>query len=76
MIKREEIANLNSCLNKAEDNERFFVLLAGDLASPATIRFWVKERIWLGKNKIGDYQIQEAINCAIMMELDQKAMSR
>jgi len=66
--KFDEITNLKSCLSKAGDREMLFVLLGRDVAAPATIRFWAKERIRLKKNKRGDEQIVEALACAKTME--------
>jgi len=40
MIKREEIANPDSCLNRAENDEPIFVLRAHDKTSPSVIRAW------------------------------------
>lgn len=69
MKKTDEIANPNSCFNKARGDERMFVLLARDAAAPVAIRAWVAERIRLGKNAPeGDPQIQEALDCAARME--------
>lgn len=72
MIKRDEIEDSESCFNKANDNERLFVLLARDPAAPAAIRAWVAERIRLGKNKPDDDQIREAIACAALMDVERK----
>lgn len=68
MLKCHELADLTSCLHRAHDGEMVFVLLARDPVAPNMIRFWVEERIRLGKNQLGDKQIQEAINCARVME--------
>ena len=70
MIKRDEIEDTESCLNKAGDGERLFVLLARDPAAPVAIRAWIAERIRLGKNAPGDEQIREAFECANLMELE------
>lgn len=70
MIKRDEIEYTESCLNKARDNERLFVLLSRDPAAPVAIRAWVKERIRLGKNKPDDAQIVEALECANLMDVE------
>ena len=64
MRKREEMADPNSCLNKAADNEWLFVLLGRDGAAAATVRFWVAERIRLGLNKIADPKVEEALRWA------------
>lgn len=70
MIKRDEIEDTESCLNKAHDGERLFVLLARDPAAPVAIRAWIAERIRLGKNAPGDEQIREAYECASFMEME------
>lgn len=70
MIKRDEIEDTNSCLNKAADSERLFVLLARDPAAPVAIRAWIAERIRLGKNVPLDPQILEAAECASLMEVE------
>lgn len=69
MLKFDERDNLNSCWNRAKDDERVFVLLARDSAAPAAIRAWVQERIRLGKNTWDDAQIIEALDCANLMEV-------
>jgi hypothetical protein len=68
MIKREELTNPNSCMSRAKDDEMTFVLLARDIAAPATIRWWAQERIRLGKNKWSDERIREAMRAAARME--------
>lgn len=68
MIKSQELTDPNSCMSRARENEMTFVLLARDIATPNTIRFWVAERIRLGKNIMEDAQIVEALNCALEME--------
>ena len=70
MIKRVEIESTNSCLNRAGDGERIFVLLARDPAAPVAIRAWIAERLRLGKNTANDEQIREAFECASLMELE------
>jgi hypothetical protein len=60
MIKREELANPASCMNRARENEMVFVLLGRDVATPAAIRAWIEERIYKGKNARTDAQIVEA----------------
>jgi len=73
MIKRDEIEYSESCLNKARDDERLFVLLARDPAAPVAIRAWVAERLRLGKNAPGDSQVVEALDCADRMERERVA---
>jgi hypothetical protein len=72
VIKRDEIEYTESCLNKARDDERIFVLLARDPAAPSAIRRWVDVRINLGKNKATDPQIVEALDCADRMERERE----
>jgi hypothetical protein len=68
MIKRRELTDPTSCMSKARDDEMTFVLLGRDGAAPATVRFWVQERIRRGKNRADDPQIIEALECARSME--------
>jgi hypothetical protein len=68
MLKCDELANPQSCLNRAHLTERIFVLLARDICAPATVRFWVDERIRRGRNTLRDPQIQDALRLATMME--------
>jgi hypothetical protein len=75
MLKTEETANPQSCWNKGRHDERMFVLLARDEAAPAAIRAWCAERVRLGKNKLGDPQIEEAMLCAALMEDERKRIN-
>ena len=52
--------------------EMTFVLLGRDVAAPEVILAWVWARIRLGKNKMEDPQIQEAIECAAVMERERE----
>lgn len=63
MRKHDELSCLNSCMNKAAENEMTFVLLGRDVAAPAAIRAWIEERIRTEKNKSDDEQIKEAEAC-------------
>lgn len=67
MIKSKELADPNSCLNRAGDDEMIFVLLARDVAAPHAIREWALERIVRGKNNSDDPQLIEALRCAEFM---------
>ncbi len=60
MLKRDELEIATSCFNKARDNELIFVLLGRDVAAPAAIAEWIKTRILLKKNVVGDRQLSEA----------------
>lgn len=68
MRKTDELQN--GCMARAGSNEMTFVLLSRDIAAPATIRFWVNQRLREGKNKLADAQIQEALACADTMEAE------
>jgi hypothetical protein len=68
MLKSAEIADPISCFNRAKDNEMLFILLERDPAAIATIEFWIKERIRIGKNQVTDKQIMEAKACAYLMK--------
>lgn len=70
MRKRDELTK--GCMAKAHDEEMTFTLLGRDAAAPSTIRFWIAERIRLGKNTPGDAQLTEAEACAQAMENDQR----
>lgn len=73
MLKRDEISQPGSCLNRARDDEYLFVLLGRDEAMANTIEFWIKERIRLGKNKPDDEQLLEA---AFTAEAVRRAQNR
>jgi hypothetical protein len=68
MKKSDELANPSSCFNKAGDSELMFVLLERDVAAAATVRYWVHERLRLGKNTPADPQIREALAWADSVE--------
>ena len=67
MIKREELTDLKSCINRAANDEMVFVLLARDPAATTAIEAWIRERIPLG-NVAEDSQIKDASECAYIME--------
>jgi hypothetical protein len=68
MRKQFELKDSSSCLNRANDNEMLFVLRGHDAAAPAIIRMWVQMRVTMGKNRLDDDQMQEALACATIME--------
>lgn len=68
MLKKDEIANPDSCLNKAADEEPVFVLRAKDAAAPNTIRCWAEERMERGLNIASDQKIVDALAIAERME--------
>lgn len=76
MLKRNELKDPQSCMNRAHEDEMTFVLLARDVAAPCAIRAWVVERVRLGKNTYGDAQIIEALACAERMEVQRETRVR
>lgn len=68
MIKKRELKDPRSCLNRALDNETVFVLLGRDASAPAAIKAWALDRVRIGKNAMRDHEIQEALACAAEME--------
>lgn len=41
MLKQDEIANPDSCLNKAVSGEMLFTLLGRDACAPEAIHYWI-----------------------------------
>lgn len=70
MRKYDELTK--GCLSKANLHEMCFVLLARDKSAPVAIRAWVKHRIKTKQNNYKDRKIQEAIECAQLMEMEQE----
>lgn len=64
MLRREELARNESCINRAYDHEMVFVLLARDRVAPWAVRAWCLLRVLTRKNRWADRQIQEALVCA------------
>lgn len=60
MIKRRELEEPDSCLNKADFDEPLFVLLGRDASAKVAIQAWVDDRLKTGKNRPHDNQIIEA----------------
>ncbi len=72
MRKRDELTDPASCLSRARNDEWTFVLLERDAAAPATVRFWIEERIRLGKNVRTDAQIVDAEKWIVAVLTEQK----
>lgn len=45
MLKRDELTNPESCLNKADEAEPLFVLRANDENAPAAVAAWARDYI-------------------------------
>jgi hypothetical protein len=45
MLKRDELTNPKSCLNKADEAEPLFVLRANDENAPAAVAAWARDYI-------------------------------
>jgi hypothetical protein len=73
MLKKDELAQPGSCINKSADDEPVFVLCARDPAAAHAVRDWVERRRILGMTR-GDNRereeakLQEALQCAAQME--------
>lgn len=74
MTKQQVIYDPNSCWNKAEENERMFILLGRDESTPFAIEAWIDHRLRTGKNRMPDRQIQDAIT--IMQEIMMEQMEK
>lgn len=70
MLKKDE-AKLDSCWNRANDDEQVFILLARDRCAPETIRAWCRMRVGDGSNRWTDQKIKDALRCADEMEHQQ-----
>lgn len=68
MLKKQEIDNLASCLNKAAMDEPLFVLRGKDICAAETVREWTRSRVRAGKNHPKDAQIVEALAIADAMD--------
>lgn len=73
MIKSKELTDPNSCMSRARDDEMTFVLLGRDKASAAAILCWCFARVMLGKNRMDDAQIVEALAAADAMQSESGA---
>lgn len=62
------IRDPRSCFNRANADEPIFVLIGRDGCAPAAVRAWIAERVYAGKNAVGDAQILEAHAAADEME--------
>ncbi len=70
MRKSEEVANPNSCWNKAKDDEHMFILLGRDRAAVCAVRRWCMMRLELGMNQSSDDKIIEAREWANTVEAE------
>ena len=79
MLKRDELSNSNSCINRAADDEPVFVLRAHDPAAPEIVREWAdayasrKEEAHETMTAQEREKYREAIDLAHRMEEWQKA---
>jgi hypothetical protein len=51
-LKRDEIADPNSCLNRAADDEPIFILRAKDQLTPKLVRDWAAKAAIEGHHEI------------------------
>lgn len=61
MTRSENMADKNSCLNRAREDEQIFVLLGRDKSAPAAVLAWCKHRIESGKSLPESKEIVEAL---------------
>jgi len=72
VIKREELATHESCLNRAHDDEPLFVLRANDSSAPYAVMAWADDYC-MRKKKCGGYgerakeKFEDAYRTARMM---------
>ncbi len=69
MLKRDELANPDSCLNRAHDLEPLFVLRANDENAPASVAAWARDYIrtkggWAKMTEAQQKKYSEAMNIA------------
>lgn len=74
MLKRDELSDAGSCLNKAEDNEPLFVLRANDPLAPAIVSMWARDYIvekggWGNMSDNQKKKYTEAMDCAGHMRI-------
>lgn len=74
MRKKDEVADPNSCLNKAKDDDILFVLKDTDQAMVDTVLYWIKRRIELGLNQQGDAKMTEAAQLANAVRMKQSGV--
>lgn len=65
MLKREELANPNSCINKADDDEPVFVLRGQDKLAPVLVDLWAELALLNGCTNSA--KIDEACTLAELM---------
>lgn len=68
--KKEELANPNGCLNRSQDDEPIFVLVARDALAPEVVRLWAEKAILLGTPAA---KVDEALELVAQMEAWQAA---
>lgn len=74
MIKNEELANPESCLNRAATDEPIFVLRANDPLAPIIVRYWAEHYIASKTDSHGQcppkqaYKYHEALRSASLMD--------
>lgn len=76
MRKEKEIADPNSCFNKAFPDELIFILLARDPAAAVAVGAWANERIRSGRNKPDDLKILSADNWVVEATAERERLAR
>lgn len=74
MIKKDELSNPASCLNKARDDEPIFTLRANDPLAPIMVRMWAEYYIESKTDARGQcppenaFKYHEALRSASLMD--------
>jgi len=74
MLKRNEIADVSSCLNSAADDEPIFTLRANDELAAATVRAWAQRYYVAKSEQLGGMtqrqrrKYEEALSLASLMD--------
>lgn len=66
-IKRNGVIQ-DSCLEKLEEGEPFFVLRGKDITAAATVLYWIDQNPQLLDSKEGYAKVREAFDCAEAMQ--------
>lgn len=74
MLKRDELKEQNSCLNRADEAEPLFVLRANDENAPAAVAAWARDYIvskggWAAMTDEQKKKYTEAMDCASNMRI-------
>lgn len=66
MIKRDELSNPNSCLNKTHDDEPIFVLRANDAVAAHVVEYWASAYVIEKQDHNTDGQLTAAQHAKVL----------